>query len=135
MPFFAQDHQARFESIDVLHYGFEIDLVNLNPEGFGMTIDEISEGFATYLTDLYIEHAHGRETFIASMLDERGQVVRFAKRRLAPIIDTTLPVSIRLLNKNSYEKGGWVLHMLRRELGDTMFQQWFYRSAPGSVSL
>jgi aminopeptidase N len=42
---------------------------------------------------------------------------------LAPIIDTTLPVSIRLLNKNSYEKGGWVLHMLRRELGDTMFQQ------------
>ncbi len=83
----------------------------------------ISEGFATYLTDLYIEYTHGRETFVASMLDERGQVLSFAKRRLAPIIDTTLPVSIRLLNKNSYEKGGWVLHMLRRELGDTMFQQ------------
>ncbi len=82
----------------------------------------ISEGFATYLTDLYIEHAHGREAFVASMLDERRQVLSFAKRRLAPIIDTTLPVSIRLLNKNSYEKGGWVLHMLRHELGDTMFQ-------------
>ena len=26
MPIFAQDHQARFESIDVLHYGFEINL-------------------------------------------------------------------------------------------------------------
>lgn len=83
----------------------------------------ISEGFATYLTDLYTEHSHGREAFVASMVDERGQVLRFAKRRLAPIIDTTLPVSIRLLNKNSYEKGGWVLHMLRRELGDSLFQQ------------
>jgi len=83
----------------------------------------ISEGFATYLTDLYIEHTYGREAFVASMLDERGQVLRFARRRLAPVIDTTLPVSIRLLNKNSYEKGGWVLHMLRRELGDKLFQQ------------
>lgn len=83
----------------------------------------LSEGFATYLTDLYVEQAHGREAFVASLQDERKQVLRFARRRLAPIIDTTLPVSIRLLNKNTYEKGGWVLHMLRRELGDAMFQQ------------
>lgn len=83
----------------------------------------ISEGFATYLTDLYLEHTHGRETFIASMQNERQQILRFASRRLAPIVDTTLPVSIRLLNNNSYEKGGWVLHMLRRELGDKLFQQ------------
>jgi aminopeptidase N len=26
-----------------------------------------------------------------------------------------------LLNANSYQKGGWVLHMLRRELGDSVF--------------
>ena len=83
----------------------------------------LSEGFATYLSDLYIEHTHGREAFVASMLDEKGQVLRFARRRLAPIVDTSLPVSVRLLNKNSYEKGGWVLHMLRRDLGDALFQQ------------
>jgi aminopeptidase N len=28
-----------------------------------------------------------------------------------------------LLNNNSYEKGGWVLHMLRRKLGDSLFWQ------------
>jgi len=83
----------------------------------------ISEGFATYLTDLYIEHAYGREAFVASMLDEKNQVLRYAGRRLAPIVDTTLTVSVRLLNSNSYEKGGWVLHMLRRDLGDLLFQQ------------
>lgn len=83
----------------------------------------LSEGFATYLTDLYLEHKYGRETFLESMLDEKGQVLRFAQRRLAPVVDTTLPVSVSLLNKNTYEKAGWVLHMLRRDLGDELFQK------------
>jgi len=83
----------------------------------------LSEGFATYLEDLYIEHTHGREAFVASMLDEKGQVLRFARRRLAPIVDTTLPVSTRLLNKNVYEKAGWVLHMLRHDMGDEKFRE------------
>ncbi len=28
---------------------------------------------------------------------------------------------MQLLNANSYQKGSWVLHMLRRKLGDTLF--------------
>jgi len=28
---------------------------------------------------------------------------------------------LALLNTNSYQKGGWVLHMLRRKLGDSLF--------------
>jgi len=82
----------------------------------------ISEGFATYLTDIYIENKYGREAFAASMLDEKRQVLDFANRKLAPIVDTTLSVSVELLNKNTYEKAGWVLHMLRHELGDELFQ-------------
>lgn len=83
----------------------------------------LSEGFATYLTDIYIEHSYGREAFVESMMDEREQVLRFARRRLIPIVDTTLPVSVRLLNKNTYEKAGWVLHMLRHDMGDTLFHK------------
>ena len=83
----------------------------------------LSEGFATYLTDIYIEHAHGHDAMVASMQKERDRVIRFARQRLAPIVDTTLPVSIRLLNSNSYQKAGWVLHMLRHEMGDDLFQQ------------
>jgi aminopeptidase N len=82
----------------------------------------ISEGFATYLTDIFMENKYGRDAFTASMLDEKRQVLEFARKRLAPIVDTTLPVSIRLLNKNAYEKAGWVLHMLRHELGNELFQ-------------
>jgi len=83
----------------------------------------LSEGFATYLTDIYIEHAHGHDAMVASMQNERNRVIRFAHQRLAPIVDTTLPVSIRLLNRNSYQKAGWVLHMLRHEMGDDLFRQ------------
>jgi aminopeptidase N len=83
----------------------------------------LSEGFATYLTDIYIEQTHGRKAFVASMLDERDQVLRFARRRLAPIVDTTLEVSVRLLNKNTYEKAAWVLHMLRHDMGDELFHK------------
>jgi len=28
---------------------------------------------------------------------------------------------MKLLNANSYQKGGWVLHMIRQELGDSVF--------------
>jgi aminopeptidase N len=28
---------------------------------------------------------------------------------------------MELLNPNSYQKGGWVLHMLRRKIGDSLF--------------
>jgi len=83
----------------------------------------LSEGFATYLTDIYIEYAHGHDAMVASLQNERDRVIRFAHQRLAPIVDTTLPVSIRLLNRNSYQKAGWVLHMLRHEMGDDLFQQ------------
>jgi aminopeptidase N len=83
----------------------------------------LSEGFATYMTDLYIEQTHGHDEFVASMLDEKDQVLRFARQRMAPVVDTTLPVSTRLLNKNSYEKAGWILHMLRHDMGDELFQE------------
>ena len=42
---------------------------------------------------------------------------------------------MQLLNANSYEKGSWVLHMLRRKLGDAVFQrgiQTYYATYKGS---
>jgi len=112
-----QDHEILFTH-EIAHQWFGDAVSELNWHHIWL-----SEGFATYLTDLYIEQTHGREAFVASMLDEKGQVIRFARRRQAPIVDTTLEVSIRLLNKNSYEKAGWVLHMLRYEIGDELFQK------------
>jgi aminopeptidase N len=38
-----------------------------------------------------------------------------------PVIDTVPRELLSLLNRNSYEKGGFVLHMLRRQVGDSAF--------------
>jgi len=38
------------------------------------------------------------------------------------VVDTAVTDNfMQLLNANSYQKGGWVLHMLRRKLGDELF--------------
>jgi aminopeptidase N len=82
----------------------------------------LSEGFATYMTHCYLEHKYGPDTLKKGMAKDREKVLSFEKKRLTPVVDTTVKGDyMQLLNPNSYEKGGWVLHMLRRRLGDTLF--------------
>lgn len=81
----------------------------------------LSEGFATYLTDVYLEKTYGRQKLDEEMKSERNRVIGFYKRSQRPIIDTTVTDLMKLLNANSYQKGAWVLHMLRRKLGDDLF--------------
>jgi len=38
-----------------------------------------------------------------------------------PVVDTTQSDPTELLNSNSYQKGGWVLHQLRGMVGDSAF--------------
>ncbi|RYZ98029.1 MAG: M1 family peptidase [Sphingobacteriaceae bacterium] len=84
----------------------------------------LSEGFASYLAHYYHEHKYGRDSLSRRMLSDKKNVLAFEKTRLTPVVDTT-PVTdyMDLLNDNSYEKGSWVLHMLRHKLGDTTFWQ------------
>ncbi|OCX52966.1 peptidase M1 [Mucilaginibacter sp. PPCGB 2223] len=82
----------------------------------------LSEGFATYFTDLYLEHRYGVDTLMKTLQTQRRKIIAFARRRFTPVIDTAVTKNFtQLLNANSYEKGGWVLHMLRRKLGDEIF--------------
>ncbi len=81
----------------------------------------LSEGFATYFTNLYLEHAYGKDKLKARMQEERDKVVKFTARSLRPVVDTSVKDYMKLLNPNSYQKGGWVLHMLRNKIGDDYF--------------
>lgn len=80
----------------------------------------LSEGFATYFTILYMENKYGKDTAIAMLKEDREQVIAFARRSNRTVVDDTKDY-MALLNANSYQKGGWVLHMLREELGDPVF--------------
>jgi len=81
----------------------------------------LSEGFATYLTTLYQGSREGDTRLKAIMNMSRGRVISYYKQNPAPVIDTTIVDFMRLLSANSYQKGAWVLHMLRNEIGDDLF--------------
>jgi len=82
----------------------------------------LSEGFATYLTDVYLENKYGKEKLKERMLMEREKVIRYAtNEEVKPIVYDESENLFKLLNRNSYEKGAWVLHMLRNRIGDKSF--------------
>jgi aminopeptidase N len=81
----------------------------------------LSEGFATYWTHLYFESQHGVEVFEKRMRDDRATVTGWEPTMTYAVVDPRIPDLTLLLNPNSYEKGGWVLHMLRHRLGDDLF--------------
>jgi aminopeptidase N len=80
----------------------------------------LSEGFATYMTLLYLENKYGRDALNKGLSRDRISVISFSKKRHTPVVDTTSQY-MEVLNIFSYQKGSWVLHMLRRHLGDSLF--------------
>jgi aminopeptidase N len=80
----------------------------------------LSEGFATYLTHVYTESRYGTDSLEKEMKRDRREIIDFVKESDRPVVDSVSPY-MKLLNENSYQKGGWVLHMLRRQLGDSIF--------------
>ncbi|MET0391994.1 MAG: M1 family metallopeptidase [Chitinophagaceae bacterium] len=82
----------------------------------------LSEGFATYMTICYLEKKYGADTALLLRATDRQQVIAFAAGSDRPVVDSVSSY-MSLLNANSYQKGGWVLHMLRRQLGDAAFQK------------
>jgi aminopeptidase N len=47
-------------------------------------------------------------------------VINFAKTSDRPVVDSVSSL-MQLLNANSYQKGAWILHMLRKQVGDSAF--------------
>jgi aminopeptidase N len=83
----------------------------------------LSEGFATYFTHLFIEHAYGRDEFLAGLradrdairaFDEKNPGYRIVHEKLSDMQKVTT-------GPGTYKKGAWTLHMLRGVVGDTAF--------------
>jgi aminopeptidase N len=81
----------------------------------------LSEGFATYFTNLYFENMYGHDRLVTEAKAQRKQVVEYFKKNPNPVIDTTITDINKVLSTNTYQKAGWVLHMLRHEIGDVAF--------------
>lgn len=82
----------------------------------------LSEGFATYFTHLYIEYTYGRDSMAARLKEDKEHIFSYyLKSSETAVIDTVTTNLSKLVNANTYQKGGWFLHMLRYKLGDDIF--------------
>lgn len=81
----------------------------------------LSEGFATYFAGLFVQKYDGEDAFQDYMKRAADNYFTYEKKTRTPIHDTETEDLMQLLNANNYQKGAWVLHMLRTELGDEAF--------------
>ena len=82
----------------------------------------LSEGFATYFALLFSEHDEGRDAFADGLKRSRMQVLQLEQKLPdTPVIHRNLADMSHVLNNLIYQKGGWVLHMLRHEVGTENF--------------
>jgi aminopeptidase N len=82
----------------------------------------LNEGFATYFEILFNTHDKGVDEGDHELagnahayFDEDG------KRYRRPIVCETYKLPWTIFDRHLYEKGGWVLHMLRHEVGEDLF--------------
>ena len=83
----------------------------------------LSEGFATYFTHLFVEHAEGRDAFVAGLRADRDQIRAFDLKNPGYRIvhDNLADMKQVTTGAGTYQKGAWTLHMLRGVVGDEAF--------------
>jgi aminopeptidase N len=82
----------------------------------------LSEGFATYFTLLFIEHQYGHDAFMNGLTDSKKRVDAFyAKNPGYRIIHDNLKDMSQVTSSQTYQKGSWILHMLRGIVGNEIF--------------
>lgn len=80
----------------------------------------LNEGFATYCEVLWWEYKLGRDER-DYLLWGKAKSARSGSTRKRPVVDRHYPRPFSMFDSRSYSKGGWILHMLRSQLGDEEF--------------
>jgi aminopeptidase N len=82
----------------------------------------LSEGFATYFTLLFIEHQYGREAFVNGLKSSQKRIDDFHKKNPGYlIVHNNLQDMKDVVTGQTYQKGSWILHMLRGKIGTENF--------------
>lgn len=98
----------------------------------------LNEGFATYFEQLWHEDSETADEFdFHRLIAQRGYLAEDGGRYRRTIVNNRYEAPIDVFDAHLYEKGGAVLHMLRRLLGDNAFfrglQSYLEQNADGNV--
>jgi aminopeptidase N len=84
----------------------------------------LNEGFATYFERMWVEHDEGVDEFKYSMLQEKkGYLAEDSTYRRPIVYYAYNDQGFELFDRHLYNKGGWVLHMLRHQLTNEGFRR------------
>ena len=84
----------------------------------------LNEGFASYFTVLWAEHDKGEDEFKQDMLSEKQIYLQEDSSHRRPIVYYVFHEDgEELFDRHMYQKGAWVLHMLRHQLGEAAFRR------------
>ena len=81
----------------------------------------LNEGFATYGEYLWNEYKFGRDEADIYHQGDLNSYLRESKSKNVDLIRFYYDASTDMFDRHSYEKGGLVLHMLRKYVGDDVF--------------
>jgi aminopeptidase N len=81
----------------------------------------LSEGFATYFHGLFLEALGGAPALREHMARAAATVREANAKKAGAVVDPAVAEPTAKLSAFAYQKGAWVLHMLRRKLGDEAF--------------
>jgi aminopeptidase N len=82
----------------------------------------LNEGFATYYESLYGAHKHGRDALLYELY-QRARMITSLSDDTNSIVRRTYDTPREMFGYLAYPKGGWVLHMLRSELGEELYRK------------
>jgi aminopeptidase N len=80
----------------------------------------LNEGFATFGATLWEEHYYGAEASSYRYWREQNSWMQSRELYPIPIVTRDINDSVEYVG-NVYDKAGWVIHMLREQLGDEAF--------------
>jgi aminopeptidase N len=88
----------------------------------------LNEGFATYYSFLYLEHRHGHDEMVYRLYNNLNTLVHRNEEyhypdETRPIVFRGYNVPVEQFDERAYNKGSWVLHMLRTDLGADLFRR------------
>lgn len=84
----------------------------------------LSEGFATFFTLLFIENEYGKEEYTKGIIKARKTVYDLsAKMPDFSIVSERTAEKEQVTSGITYQKGAWVLHMLRNLIGEKNFKK------------
>ena len=82
----------------------------------------LNEGFATYYEQLYDGFKNGRDQMLFSLYQQAKSITRRTDES-RPIVLKAYEDSGEQFDYRNYAKGGWVLHMLRCQLGEDLYRK------------